>query len=60
MVYPKTLNPERYLLLLPEDYPGERVLAYPDYLVLRAPADGQGRAAVLAQGDFDARWQLPR
>jgi hypothetical protein len=59
LVFPNPLNPERYVLLLPEVYPGAKVLDYPDYVVLEAPKDGQGNARILAKGNFDARWQLP-
>ena len=58
MVYPNPLNPERYVLLMPEPYWGSRPLAYPDFVVLKAPEDGKGNARILTKGSFDARWQL--
>jgi hypothetical protein len=59
LVYPNPLNPERYVLLLPEFYPGTKPWDYPDYVVFRAPKDGKGNPYILAKGTFDARWQLP-
>ena len=47
------------VLLLPEDYSGDKVWDYPDYLVLKASKDGTGRGSLLAKGSFDARWRLP-
>jgi pimeloyl-ACP methyl ester carboxylesterase len=60
MVYPNPLNPERYVLILPEDYCGGRAWTFPDYLVVASVKDTKGRATqkVLAQGNFDARWQI--
>lgn len=58
MVYPNPLNPERYVLLVPEIYSGTRPYDYPDYVVLQ-PQDGKGLPRILAKGSFDARWQLP-
>jgi hypothetical protein len=60
MVYPNPLNPERYVLVLPEVYRGARPLDYPDYVVLQAPKDGKGQGRVLARGDFDGNWQVPK
>jgi hypothetical protein len=60
MVYPNPLNPERYVLLLPEEYWGTRPLDYPDYVVLQAPKDFKRQGRILAKGDFDARWQGPK
>lgn len=57
MVYPNPLNPERYILLLPEQYCGERPLKYLDYVVLQEPAPGANRARVLAEGLFDSHWR---
>jgi pimeloyl-ACP methyl ester carboxylesterase len=57
MVYPNPLNPERYLLLLPEVYWGTRPLDYPDWVVLQAPKDGKGPGRILAKGSFDTCWQ---
>ena len=59
MVYPNPLNPERYVLLLPEDYWGTRPLDYPDYVVLQAPKESKGQGRILAKGNFDANWQGP-
>jgi hypothetical protein len=60
MVYPNPLNPERYVLLLPEDYRGTRPLDYPDYVVLQGPLDSKRPARALAEGNFDAHWQMPK
>jgi len=58
MVYPNPLNPERYVLLMPEDYhyaaPDPRALH--DYLI----GTFGDRTHVLAEGTFDTRWQLPQ
>lgn len=59
MVYPNPLNPERYVLLLPEDYRGTRPLDYPDYVVMQAPQERQGQARTLAKGNFNSQWQGP-
>jgi hypothetical protein len=59
MVYPNPLNPERYVLLLPEEFCGASPWTYPDYLVSKAVKSPNGpRMQVLAQGFFDARWGL--
>jgi hypothetical protein len=58
MVYPNPLNPKRYVLLMPEEYWGDKVWDYPDYLVMQAPKDGKGRGNILARGTFNSRWQL--
>jgi pimeloyl-ACP methyl ester carboxylesterase len=68
MVYPNPLNPERYVLLLPENYGlysahpgamGMNVLGFPDYVVGKPLAGWGGNTIqVLAQGTFDARWRL--
>lgn len=60
MIYPNPLNPERYVLLLPEVYWGTKTWDYPDYLVLRAPQQGSKMGAILAKGNFDARWQIAK
>jgi hypothetical protein len=60
MVYPNPLNPQRYVLLLPEDYRGTRPIDYPDYVVLQAPQENKGQARTLAKGIFDAHWQGPK
>src|SRR5262249_38305812 len=60
MVYPNPLNPERYVLLLPEVYWGTRPLDYPDWVVLQAPKEGKGQGRILAKGNFDAAWQSPK
>jgi hypothetical protein len=58
MVYPNPLNPERYLLLLPENYWGAKTWDYPDYLVMQAPKAGGRQGTILTKGHFDSRWQL--
>jgi len=58
MVYPNPLNPDRYILLFPENYWGDKVWDFPDYLVMKEPVNGQGRGQILAKGTFDAYWQL--
>ena len=60
MVYPNPLNPERYVLLLPEIYWGTRPLDYPDYVVLQAPKQGKGQGRILARGSFNAGWHTPK
>jgi hypothetical protein len=61
MVYPNPLNPERCVLILPEEFCGGSPWTYPDYIVSKAVKDARGpRMQVLAQGSFDTRWQLPR
>lgn len=70
MVYPNPLNPERYVLLLPENYGiytshpgalGMNVLSFPDYVVGKPQvAWGGNTIQVLAQGSFDSKWQLSR
>ena len=63
MVYPNPLNPDRYVLLLPENCSeytaGCDIRTMPDYLVAK-PKAGYGGNQVnrLAGGDFDARWRL--
>jgi hypothetical protein len=60
LVYPNPLNPERYVLLLPEGYAGGSPWTYPDYLVVKAGKGPRGATQqVLARGSFDARWRLP-
>jgi len=60
MVYPNPLNPERYVLILPEEFCGGSPWTYPDYLVSKAVKGPNGpRLQVLAQGTFNARWSLP-
>jgi hypothetical protein len=58
MIYPNPLNPERYVLLVPEQYWGEKPWAYPDYVLFQSPPAGQTRGRIVAQGTFDSRWQL--
>ncbi len=59
LVYPNPLNPERYVLLLPENYSGGRAWTYPDYLVVKTMKGPKGLTQqVLTQGTFDARWQV--
>lgn len=61
MVYPNPLNPERYVLLLPEGYAGGSPWTYPDYLVTKTVSGPKGTSQqVLAQGTFDTRWAEPR
>ncbi|MBY0526908.1 MAG: hypothetical protein K2R98_26175 [Gemmataceae bacterium] len=55
MVYPNPLNPERYILLVPEDYAGDSPMTFPDYLVVKNVGSRQD---VLDRGYFDARWQI--
>ncbi|MBA4062930.1 MAG: hypothetical protein C0501_04325 [Isosphaera sp.] len=58
MVYPNPLNPDRYVLLLPEGYAGGSPLDLPDYVVgKRVEAGGRVSQQVLAKGSFDARWK---
>ncbi len=58
MVYPNPLNPERYVLLLPESYSGDSPMAYPDWLVVKTVGKGEaGRQQVLAKGNFSAKWK---
>lgn len=60
MVYPNPLNPQRYVLLLPEEYAGAAPLALPDYVVGQQIKDGKRESSrVLAQGSFDGQWRLP-
>ncbi len=56
MVYPNPLNPERYVLLLPEVYVGGKPLDYPDYVIFQTI---KGQTRILAKGNFDAQWRLP-
>ena len=58
LVYPNPLNPERYVLLMPEQYFGDKPWDYPDYVIFRSAAEGKGRATILAKGHFDSAWQL--
>ncbi|MBI2804299.1 MAG: PQQ-binding-like beta-propeller repeat protein [Planctomycetes bacterium] len=68
MVYPNPLNPERYVLLLPENYArytahpgamGMNVLTFPDYVIGQPQAGWGGNTIrVLAQGSFDSTWRL--
>ena len=58
LVYPNPLNPERYVLLLPENYMGESPMTFPDYLVIKSPKGSPQQ--VLGQGSFNARWELGR
>lgn len=60
MVYPNPLNPERYVLLVPEDCGRTDVRTLPDYLVGRT-VKGYGGMVLspAAKGNFDAKWQLP-
>lgn len=68
MVYPNPLHPERYILLLPENYglytshPGSlgmNVLTFPDYVVGQPQAAWGGNTIkILAQGSFDSTWRL--
>jgi len=60
MIYPNPLNAERYVLLLPEDYCGTKPWDYPDYVVLQPSASPPGNARILAQGTFDARWEVAK
>jgi pimeloyl-ACP methyl ester carboxylesterase len=58
VVYPNPLNPERYVLLLPEQYVGGPPLALPDFLVVKQVKNGaKVGQQVLTQGTFDARWR---
>jgi hypothetical protein len=59
MVYPNPLNPERYVLLLPEQYAGGSPMTLPDYQVVRIMKSERGpHHQVLAQGVFNNRWHL--
>jgi hypothetical protein len=68
MCYPNPLNPERYVLILPENYGlytahpgamGMNVLSFPDYVVGKPRAGWGGNTMqILTQGNFDARWRL--
>ena len=68
MVYPNPLNPERYVLLLPENYGlytahpgamGMNVLSFPDYVVGKPLAGWGGNTIqILAQGNFGPTWRL--
>ena len=59
LVYPNPLNPERYVLLLPEQYAGDSPMRLPDYQVVRLKTSDRGPYhQVLAQGVFNSRWQL--
>jgi pimeloyl-ACP methyl ester carboxylesterase len=68
MVYPSPLNPERYVLLLPENYGlytshpdalGMNVLGFPDYVVGKPQtAWGGNTIKILTQGTFDSTWRL--
>jgi hypothetical protein len=68
MVYPNPLNPQRYVLLLPENYGvytshpgalGANVYLFPDYVVGKPVAAWGGKTIeVLTQGNFDARWRM--
>jgi pimeloyl-ACP methyl ester carboxylesterase len=59
LVYPNPLNPERYVLLLPEQYAGGSPMRLPDYQVVRLKTTDRGPYhQVLAQGVFNSRWQL--
>jgi hypothetical protein len=67
MIYPNPLNPERYILLLPENYGRYTALGFssiytlPDYVVGRPTEAANGLTMeVLADGTFDSRWQLPK
>jgi hypothetical protein len=60
MVYPNPLNPERYILLVPEEYSLGKPLDYPDYVVFQSPPDGKGQSRILAKGTFDAHWQAAK
>jgi pimeloyl-ACP methyl ester carboxylesterase len=58
LVYPNPLNPDRYVLLLPEGYAGGSPLDLPDYVVgKRVEAGRKVSWQVLAKGSFDARWK---
>jgi pimeloyl-ACP methyl ester carboxylesterase len=52
MIYPNPKNPERYILILPEDYQGGSPLYFPDWVVLKG-------AKPMAKGDFGNAWGLP-
>jgi hypothetical protein len=61
MVYPNPVSPNRYILLLPEDYAGDSPWTYPDWMVVKnVKGPGRVRQQVLAQGTFDAKWQLAK
>jgi hypothetical protein len=70
MVYPNPLNPERYVLLLPENYGlytahpgamGMNVLGFPDYVVAQPQAGWGGNTTrIVTQGSFDSSWKLRR
>ena len=60
MVYPNPLNPERYVLLVPEIYWGTKPLDFPDYVILQAPQESKGQGRILAKGTFDATWRDPK
>ena len=58
MVYPNPLNPERYVLFLPEEFCGGSPWTYPDFIVSKPVKGPNGpRMQVLTQGFFDARWR---
>lgn len=58
LVYPNPLNPERYVLLLPEEYAGGSPMKLPDFQVVRIVKSDRGPShQVLAQGIFNSRWQ---
>ena len=61
MVYPSLLNPERYVLILPEHYCGLSPWTYPDFIASKAVKGPNGpRLQVLTQGFFDGYWRQPR
>jgi hypothetical protein len=67
MAYPNPLNPQRYVLLLPENYGlytahpgamGMNVLTFPDYVVGQPQAGWGGNTIrILTQGSFDSAWR---
>jgi hypothetical protein len=57
MVYPNPLNPNRYVLLVPEDYWHGKPLDFPDYVVMQGPKDAKGGARILGKGYFDEKWK---
>ena len=60
MVYPNPLNPERYVLLLPENYCGGCPFNFPTTSSARRRRAPRAAQQILAQGAFDAKWQMPR
>jgi len=59
LVYPNPLNPDRYVLLMPENYHWLDLRTLRDYAVTRPLDQRSVRLKVVEQGDFDSHWGIP-